>query len=62
MGKRRSQIQLTAEEIFLAANESMHLVMQEEKIHGKCFNYRREINTDVWIFEDKYELKVQRIA
>lgn len=59
---KRSPIQRTADNIIMAASQSMNQVYEAERTHGKCFNYRREVNMDVWIFEDRFELKVQRIA
>jgi len=55
-----SRIQDIALQIIEAAEFEMDDVIRLEAEHGKCYNYRRSLDNDIWVFEDKFEYKVER--
>ena len=58
--KGESNIQRTANQILVAADTQMDQVIALEAEHGKCLNFKQYSSEDVWIFEDKYQLRIKR--
>lgn len=57
-----SMIQKAVQEIYEAAEVEMDEIIALESEHGKCFNFRRFHDTDIWTFEDMYEHRIERKA
>lgn len=55
-----SLIQQAADEIFEAAEIEMDEVIRLEAEHGRCYNFYRLSEDDIWVFEDGYKHHITR--
>ncbi|MCR5143709.1 MAG: hypothetical protein K6B67_00205 [Lachnospiraceae bacterium] len=53
-------IQQTANQILEAAELDMDRVIELEIEHGKCINFHEYSTKRVWVFNDKYELHIDK--
>ena len=57
----KSRIQLAVEEVYEAAETEMDEVISLQPEHGKCYNFFRVGDEDVWVFQDGYRHHIKRV-
>lgn len=60
MVKEKSLIQLAVEQVYEAAETEMDEIISLQSEHGKCYNYFRVGDDDIWVFQDGYRHHIKR--